>query len=90
MSKLRLTRHATARIQQRGMKLSDADIIREYGVVIDDGILMTTSAIADASAHLRKTLARLEKLSGRLLITDGEWVITGFKATPRQIRRKMG
>jgi hypothetical protein len=89
MSNLIVTAHACARIQQRGMKHKDIDLIKRYGEYVDDGILMTAAVTDEAISSLRRTVRRLEKLKGRLLITDGPVVITCFPASEAQISRRI-
>jgi hypothetical protein len=84
-----VTNHADARLQQRGMKHKDIDLIKVYGEYVEDGILMTTKVTDEAISSLRRTVKRLEKLKGRLLITDGPVVITCFPATETQISRRI-
>ena len=80
MPELVLTKHAQARTQQRGLLNQDLELIGRYGHLVDDGILMTNKAV------LKGRMKRLEKLKGRLIITDGSVVITTYRAKPKQIK----
>jgi len=86
MTNLILTKHAQPRMQQRGLMDQDLELIGRYGHLVDDGILMTTKAVDEALAALKGRMKRLEKLKGRLVITDGNVVITTYRAKPKQIK----
>lgn len=90
MTDLVLTKHAQARLQQRGLKLQDIELIGQYGEYVDKGILMTTDAVDEALASLKRRMKRLEKLRGRLLITDGDTVVTIYRATDKQTKLLLG
>ncbi|WBQ11044.1 DUF4258 domain-containing protein [Hyphomonadaceae bacterium ML37] len=85
MTELTLTKHARTRLQQRGLKAKDIELIAEYGETIERGLLMTAEAVDEALADLRNKISRLEKLKGRVLITDGEIAITTYRANHKKI-----
>lgn len=88
MSNLIVTAHACARIQQRGIKHDDLALFQQFGESVDDGIVMSPSTVSATCVKLRAIIRRLEKISGRVLITDGPTVITTFKATKTQLRQR--
>jgi hypothetical protein len=86
MSELVVTAHACSRIQQRGIKHSDLELFQHFGERVSDGFVMSPGTVNATCVRLRAVIRRLEKISGRVLITDGPTVITSFKATKAQLR----
>jgi hypothetical protein len=88
MSSLAFTRHACQRMQQRGLKVADVDIIFEYGTQVDDARVMLTDHDAAQAIRARKhEIAILERLKGKTLVIDGDSLITAYHADGRQDRR---
>lgn len=80
MKNLKLTSHAEKRINQRGFRISDPEIIRQYGTPIDDPsaevYLMRNRDVDDRIRDLKKEIARCERLRGCKAVIQGESVVT--------------
>lgn len=83
----KLSRHATARAQQRGILLEDLEVIQQHGEEVTDGYMMTRKAIANRRSELKKELQRLDKLNGVTLIADDDTIVTAYRAKNSTIRR---
>ncbi|MBT5378971.1 MAG: hypothetical protein HOL08_07950 [Opitutae bacterium] len=75
---MKLTKHAEIRLQQRGMKPSDIDLIMEHGASMRDGFFLRRQDVQNATSSLKKTIQRLEKLAGHAVIAKGESVLTAY------------
>jgi len=81
-----LTKHAEIRLQQRGMKPSDIDLIVEYGSSMRDGYFLRKKDVQSVVSSLRKKIQRLEKLTDHAVITVGENVLTTYAPDKRRQR----
>lgn len=84
---LEMTKHAAARIRQRGLTERDVSLIRASGESVDDGFLMTNRAIDLQVQVLRREITRIEKLRGVAVIEGAGKVITVYRADKRRVRR---
>lgn len=82
-----MTRHANARIRQRGLTEHDVNLIRAVGETVEDGFLMTNRAIDLQVQALRRQIARMERLRGVAVIEDGNTIITVYRADRKRVRR---
>jgi hypothetical protein len=62
------SRHAEARMQQRGIPAQDVDLIVLIGTEVDDGYLVRTYVQA-VERDLKYLLARIRRLEGKRLVT---------------------
>jgi hypothetical protein len=77
---LRLTDHALGRMAQRGIRMSDLDLILELGSEVDDGYLVRDKDCRELETVLKQFLGRVRRLRGkRVVVTEG-CVITTFHA----------
>jgi len=76
---LSLTRHAEARMRQRGIRNPDIELLIQLGErVADDALLLTRRRAAQEIARLRCRIQQIERLCGtRLIIAEGK-VITVY------------
>ena len=73
------THHADIRMNQRGLRKKDVELIVEYGSQItDDRIQLRRQDVHAAITRLRRDIQRLEKLRGRVVVCDGREVVTCF------------
>jgi hypothetical protein len=87
MNSLVLTRHAAARMAQRGIPAKDADLIALIGTEVGDGYLVRSKDIQAAEREVKKLLARIRRLKGKRLVTAEGRIVTAYSATQRQERR---
>lgn len=86
-SAVRFSRHAAARIRQRGLTESDVDLIRKTGEFVDDGYVMTNRAVERRLHELQREINRIERLRGVALIEGETQVITVYRADSERIRK---
>lgn len=87
---MKKTRHISARCQQRGIKERDLDLIFQYGTSTSCGQMLTGRDIAEAEKDMKRVLSRLSRLKNVFIPTDGETMITAFRANRSQRRRQVG
>lgn len=88
MTELSLTRHAEARMRQRGYKDDDVDLVFRVGTrVADDAFLLTDKDAARAIRKRKQEIQQLERLRGSQVIVEGETLITLYHTTMRPRRR---
>lgn len=80
----KLTRHAVARMSQRGYTTHDIELIRLFGSPVRDGVLVTR---ADIDA-LTRDLQRLKRIEGTLLVEAEGMAVTIYR-TSRTRRRRL-
>ena len=87
MKPLRVTKHALQRFDQRGLALSDVDLILEIGSEVKDGYLVRARDRQAAERLVKDLLDRIRRVEGRrLVVTDGS-IVTGYRAHGREARR---
>lgn len=88
MTELSLTRHAEARMRQRGYKDEDVDLVFRVGTrVADDAFFLTDKDAARAIRKRKQEIQQLERLRGSQVIVEGETLITLYHTTMRPRRR---
>ena len=80
----KLTRHAVARMSQRGYSTHDIELIRLFGSPVRDGVLVTRE---DVEA-LTRDLQRLQRIEGTLLVEAEGMAVTIYR-TSRSRRRRL-
>ena len=89
---MRSSAHARARMQQRGLK-GDFDIalFLKYASEFSDGLLMRQDDIDNAMVEIRRQrqfllmeYKRIEKLKNKVIITNGDHVITTYNPSSRR------
>jgi hypothetical protein len=81
-----LSGHCQVRLQQRGLKTRDMDLMMEFAEEVDDGYIMTNKARVNAIAELRRKLQRVERLGGVAFITNNGVAITTYRADRHRVR----
>ena len=89
MTSLTLTDHAAVRMAQRGISLTDAELITLIGTEIDDGYLVRAKDCQQIETELKKILKRVVRLRGKRLVTANGRIVTAFHASRRQERRSL-
>jgi len=82
-----MTKHAVARIRQRGLTERDLSLIRAVGESVEDGILMTNRAIDLQVQALRREIIRIERLRGVAVIERADKIITVYRADRKRVHR---
>lgn len=84
---LKVSRHAEARIRQRGLRHDDVRFVCQFGTETPKGYLLTERDAADLEAEARYTMLKAQRLRGVLVSLAGNTAKTVFHATRRQQRR---
>jgi hypothetical protein len=83
-----MTNHCEVRAQQRGIQSGELELILNHGTEVPGGYLLRNKDIRRAARFVSKSVKqKLERLSGRILIIDGDVAITVYPARRTQQRR---
>ena len=84
MNNLHITRHAETRMSQRGLRKSDLDVILALGTGIgrDRIMLMKQDAVKEIES-LKKQIANIERLTGKVLVVSDGHLVTAYHETGR-------
>lgn len=87
-----ISKHAFKRSNQRGLQLKGLNLVLEFGEPVDDGFIMTQSALKRASKILRQQKRRqaiqhLGHLSNVVVILEGGVMVTTYRADKKRIQR---
>lgn len=83
---MELSKHANRRLQQRGMRAADVEAIVAYGTPVRDGYVLRTRDANEAILELKKMIRALERLKERVVIANGQTVVTTYPASRRKQR----
>ena len=79
MSDMSWSRHATQRMNQRGLRKTDIDLILRCGTPITrDRIQLRRTDVADAIAEHRREIQRLERLRDRTVVVREDIIVTCY------------
>ena len=79
--------HAAQRLQQRGMREKDIDLVLACGTQVDDdSFLLTENDVAREKRRRKREIQTLERLSGVKVVVRQGVIVTCFRATKRQIK----
>lgn len=89
MSQVRISNHACQRMAQRGLQITDIDLILQLGSEVDDGFMVLKKDLDGAERSITAVLNRIRKLrSKRLVISDG-CLVTAYHADSAKERKIM-
>ncbi|ABQ69831.1 hypothetical protein Swit_3485 [Rhizorhabdus wittichii RW1] len=75
MTNLQTTNHGLQRMSQRGLTVSDIDLIMAVGCEVPDGVLVRRKDCDEIERRLKEIIARVKRLEGkRLVVCDGRLV----------------
>lgn len=87
MTELALSKHGLARLTQRGIQLSDLELLILIGSDVEDGHLVLEKDYQAFERELKHVLHRARRLVGkRVVLADGR-VITAYHAGRRKADR---
>ncbi len=81
-----MTRHAILRSAQRGITLSDVDLIEWMGTEVDDGYLVRDKDFEALKRELAGLLNRARRIVGKRLVVSEGRVITAYHARQNKTR----
>ncbi len=88
MSQVRVSAHAKRRMDQRGLRMHDVDIIERFGTECEDGLYFGVRDAEAARQILKRDLNRLDHLVDTRLIL-GRQAKTVIRRTSKKQRRAM-
>ena len=84
----RYSPHAVQRLQQRGMRENDIDLVLACGTqVADDSFLLTERDVHRELRRRKREIQALERLCGVKVVVRQGVVVTCFRATREQIKK---
>lgn len=84
------TPHAEARMQQRGMRRGDEELILDFGTRIDDETwILLDRDVAQAMVDMKRTMQRLSRLSCRKVVMRNDQIITSYWSRPQDQTRTL-
>lgn len=87
MTNLQTTKHGLQRMSQRGLTVSDIDLIMAVGCEVPDGVLVRRKDCDEIERRLKEIITRVKRLEGkRLVVCDGR-LVTAYHATPSEEHR---
>ena len=82
-----LTRHAEARLRQRGLRERDVEFILRFGTDSGDRVILSAQDVQRIIMEAKRMIAMAERLVNKTIVaTDGE-IITIFHANQREQHR---
>jgi len=87
---MKLSSHAERRMQQRGFRVDDLEVILKCGTQLDsESYLLLDKDITREIGQLEEKRRRLERLRGCKLILRANTVITCYHAEPKHQKKAM-
>ena len=87
MGAFEVSRHADGRMQQRGIRRRDIDLVLLWGTSVDDGgILLRNRDVDDAIRQGERDVDGLRRASGAWAVYRDDTVVTCYRATRKQTR----
>ena len=91
MTSLAITRHAEARMSQRAIREIDVDLLLAHGTDMGaDRIMLTKRDAAKAIRDLKKRIADIERLTGKVIVVAEGCLVTAYHEAKRTHRRRGG
>lgn len=87
MEHLDITKHASLRLAQRAISISDVDMIMGFGTEVDDGYIFLNQNCDALESELKAALQRVRKLRGKRIVVGNGQVITAYRATAATTRK---
>jgi len=82
-----LTKHAQARVSQRGLRSIDMELLLLIGTPVDDGYLATAKNCEAVEKQCKYLLERIHRLRGKRLVMAEGRVVTAYKAERRRVKQ---
>jgi len=90
MSALFISHHAAIRMNQRGLRHSDLDLVLRCGSEVGDDIVFLSRQDADREiSHRKQEIQALERLRGQKVVVADETVVTCYRSNIRDQKRML-
>ena len=90
MSSLAYTHHAQARMQQRGFRKRDVELIVNFGTRVSEDAYILRRQDVDREIELRRReIQALSRLRGRKVVVAADTVVTGYHPRPAIRKRDL-
>lgn len=83
---LHLSKHAHARIRQRGYREADVDLVLAYGTECEEATVLTDADTARAVEEHKRAIQRLERLRGTAVIVVEDIVASVYRPDRVKLR----
>lgn len=81
---LMISKHATDRVRQRGVRESDIPVILDAGTPIgDDSVYLLSQDVDREIREHKQAIAKLERLRGWRVVIEGQTVITAYRPSSK-------
>jgi hypothetical protein len=85
-TKARLTRHAQARLDQRGFRQDDVELLSWLGRPVEGGLMVCRKDALRVAARLQELADRYKRLAGSRLVIEGDAIVTAYRPGRRKAR----
>lgn len=85
-----LSEHAEERIQGRGLRKTDVEVILAYGSPKGDAVLLTERDAAEAIGELHRQIAQLERLKGAAVFLADQEIVSVYRPKKWKLRKMFG
>jgi len=87
-SSFEYTKHGLARMQQRGFKAADIDLIAHCGTYFGDHEVFFTNKDADREIKsLKKMIKKLDRLRNRKIVIKNNAIVTCHPCEQKEVKR---
>lgn len=88
MNRYDLTKHAGARMRQRGLRGADLDLLLKSATAVAPDAYLLTAADAEREIRQRKReIQQIERLRGCKVVVDGSTIVSVYRSRPVDQRR---
>ena len=85
-----LSTHAEQRLQQRGLREEDIELLMQFGTRLDDHcFLMRNKDVQREIIRRKREIQALERLRGVKIVCDGDLVITAYRPARARLKRDL-
>jgi len=85
-----LSEHAEARMQIRGLRETDVEVILAHGTPRGDAVLLTGRDVAERVGELRKQIAQLQRLKGMAVFLADQEIVSVYRPRKWKLRKMLG
>lgn len=85
-----VSKHAAARLRQRGYRDRDVEVVLAHGTHLNEATVLTDEDAARAIAAKKREIHELERLRGTAVVVADGVVASVYRPDRRRLRRFMG